>query len=635
MSAEVTVTYRKRRTVELIMVLLAGLMGVGGYVLTHLFRDAEMPADWLWVPAIWLVIALAAHFVVRFAIPYADPVILPIVILLNGLGLAMIHRLDLATVPVQSSAVTQLVWTALAVIGFAATILALRNPARLDRFPYIMFLVGFGLLLLPLVPGLGEENYGARIWIRIAGYSFQPAEVAKIFLAVAFASYLAERRELLAKGGRRFLGIELMRPRDLGPILVMWGASLVIMVAQSDLGTSLLFFGLFVMMLYVATEKASWPILGGLLFAGGGLLAYQMFGHVRIRVSSWLDPFSNFDQNYQIIQGQFGMAWGGLLGRGWGLGSPSLTPLAKSDFIAAAIGEELGTVGLMAVIVLYGLLVTRVLRTALTATEPFLKLLASGLAFVVALQVFAIIGGVTRLLPLTGLTTPFMSQGGSSLLANWVIVALMLMISHHARKPRPVPAVAASPVASLADDATQAIPVAPLRTGSPTTPTDLDDATDDQGDPDALTTALPAGASILGPPADPDALTAAIPRPGIATRSPVGDPDDPGPEALTSPLPAGGDADPDALTAALPPTADPNARTAALASTPPPRTQVVRRSPGSSPAAEGVTPPDGGIAPAPDESGEQSAGDDPYAQARPPADDPDATNQVPRIGEDR
>jgi cell division protein FtsW (lipid II flippase) len=534
MAAEVTVTYRKRRNVELVMVLFAQALGLGGYVLTHLFRDGVLPSSWPYLVAAWVTVGLAAHLVVRFTMPYADPVILPVVLLLNGIGLAMIHRLDLATVPAGSDAVTQFIWTCVAVAAFAATILIIRDPERLHRFPYILFLVGVVLLLLPLMPGLGVETFGARIWIRVAGYSFQPAEIAKIVLALAFASYLADRRTVLAQAGRRVLGIELPRARDLGPVLLMWGASLIVLVLQNDLGTSLLFFGLFVMMLYVATEKVAWPIVGTLLFVGGAYLAYNLFGHVRVRVSSWLDPFSDFDQNYQIIQGQFGMAWGGIFGRGWGLGSPSLTPLAKSDFIAAAIGEELGAVGLMAVIVLYTLLVTRGLRTALTATEPFLKLLSAGLAFVVALQVFAIIGGVTRLLPLTGLTTPFMSQGGSSMLANWVVVALMLMVSNIARRPRPEPELRPVEV-SLAADATQAIPVQRFPR-SPSTPDDPtasapteavvtpDAPTENIATPDALTEALPLPADIFRPsvPAadaappesdDPDA-TRAVPRPG-------------------------------------------------------------------------------------------------------------------------
>lgn len=474
MAADVTVAYRKRRNVELVMVLFAQFLALGGYAETHLFRDGVMPDNWPWVFGAWVAVGLVAHLIVRFTLPYADPMILPMVLLLNGLGLAMIHRLDLATDPVGSDATTQFIWTIVALAAFAATILIVKTPERLHRFPYILFIVGVVLLLLPLVPGLGQANYGATIWINIAGYSFQPAEIAKIVLAIAFASYLADHRAVLSKGGRRFLRLELPQARNLGPIMLMWAASLIVLVAESDLGTSLLFFGLFVMMLYVATEKPAWPIMGTLLFGVGAFMAYQLFGHVRVRVSSWLDPFSDFEQNYQIIQGQFGMAWGGMLGRGWGLGTPSITPLAKSDFIIAAIGEELGAVGLMAIIVVYGLIVTRGLRAALTAAEPFMKLLSAGLAFVLALQVFAIIGGVTRLLPLTGLTTPFMSQGGSSLLANWVVIALMLMISHLARRPKPE--VPAGPVvASLASDATQAIPIARL-TSSPMTPDDPNEA---------------------------------------------------------------------------------------------------------------------------------------------------------------
>ena len=240
---------------------------------------------------------------------------------------------------------------------------------------------------------------------------------------------------MLALAGYRVLGIDLPRARDLGPILVIWGGQPGILVLQRDLGTSLLFFGLFVMMLYVSTERPGWAVLGTLLFAGGAYFGYLMFGHVRVRVGAWLDPFSDYDAYFQVINAQFGMAWGGLLGTGLGLGRPGLTPLARSDFIAAAIGEELGMTGLMAVIMVYGLIVARGLRTALQCREPFGKLLAAGLAFAFALQVFTIIGGVTRLLPLTGLTTPFMSQGGSSLVCNWIVVALLLVISHQVRKP--------------------------------------------------------------------------------------------------------------------------------------------------------------------------------------------------------
>jgi cell division protein FtsW (lipid II flippase) len=452
---EEVVSYRKRRGVEAFMLGFAILLSMGGYLLTHLNRDAALPAQWPYALAALLVIAVALHVVIRWRIPYADPLILPVVMLLNGIGLAMIHRLDLSDSKAPHSAELQLTWLFVAAAFAIAVIVLLRDYRILQRYPYILFLSGIVLLLLPIVPGLGEEKYGARIWIHLGHYSFQPAELAKLVLTVAFASYLVDKREVLALAGGRVLGIELPRPRDLGPILVMWLASLAVLIFQKDLGTSLLFFGLFVVMLYVATEKPSWAILGSAMFLAGAYGAFLAFGHVQTRVSAWLDPFSNYDNNYQVIQAQFGIAWGGIFGTGWGLGRPSLIPLAKTDFIAAALGEEIGTTGLIALIMLYGVIVARGFRAALGAKDPFGKLLAAGLSFVFAIQVFSIIGGVTRLLPLTGLTTPFMSQGGSSLVANWVMIALLLVITHQVR--RPAAAVAAMPVASLETDTTELI----------------------------------------------------------------------------------------------------------------------------------------------------------------------------------
>ncbi len=450
------VGYRKRRGVEAFMLAFAIALAMGGYLITHLNQDAKLPAQWPWALAILVVIALALHLVVRWRLPYADPLILPLVMLLNGVGLAMIHRLDLGTSPHMHSAELQLMWTGIAAAACCLLIVVLRDYRVLQRYTYTMFLAGMALLMLPLLPVIGLEKNGARIWIHLGPYSFQPAELAKLMLTIAFASYLVEKRDVLALAGGRFLGIELPRPRDLGPILVMWLASLAVLIFQKDLGTSLLFFGLFVMMLYVATEKPSWAILGTLLFATGAYLGYLFFGHVQVRVSAWLDPFSNYQQNYQVINGQFGIAWGGAIGTGWGLGRPNLTPLAKTDFIAAAIGEETGVAGLTAIMLLYGLVVARGLRASLVARDPFGKLLAAGLAFVFAIQVFAILGGVTRLLPLTGLTTPFMSQGGSSLVANWVTVGLLLIITHQVRSPVQE---APEPEQWLGAETTQLIPV--------------------------------------------------------------------------------------------------------------------------------------------------------------------------------
>jgi cell division protein FtsW (lipid II flippase) len=431
----VTVLPRKRRGVELVLVAFALLLGLGGYALVDLNTAGALSPRLPSLVAGCTALALVAHLAVRWRLPYADPVILPCVVLLNGLGLTMIHRIDVINSPPLAGARQQLIWTVIGVALFVAVAVLLRDHRPLQGYTYTIGLAGIVLLLLPLMPGLGTEKFGARIWIQLGPYSFQPAEAAKVLLAIAFAAYLVEKRDVLALAGWRVLGLDLPRARDLGPIGVMWALSLAILVLQRDLGTSLLFFGLFVMMLYVATERAGWAVLGTVLFAAGAWFGYLNFGHVRVRVGAWLHPFSDYDAYFQVINAQFGIAWGGLLGTGLGLGRPGLTPLARSDFIAAAIGEELGMTGLMALILVYGLVVARGLRTALQCREPFGKLLAAGLSFAFALQVFTIIGGVTRLLPLTGLTTPFLSQGGSSLVSNWIVVALLLVISHHARKP--------------------------------------------------------------------------------------------------------------------------------------------------------------------------------------------------------
>ncbi|MDR1833225.1 MAG: FtsW/RodA/SpoVE family cell cycle protein [Propionibacteriaceae bacterium] len=450
------VVYRQRRGIEAVLLLLAIAVAVGGYFLIHLDIDAELPTEWPAAVVVLTTLALVAHLVIRWRIPYADPIILPCVMLLNGLGLAMIHRLDLGGNERMHSAELQLGWTAVAVAVFCAVIFALREIRTLNRFWMLLFIFGMVLLLLPLVPGLGVEKNGSQIWIRLnlgfGAYSFQPAELAKIVLTIAFAAYLAGTREALVAAGRKIMGVELPRLRDFAPLLLMWLASLAVLVFQKDLGTSLLFFGLFVVMLFVSTERLLYPILGAALFAGGAYAGFLLFTHVQTRVLAWLDPFADYDRNYQIITAQFGMAWGGSIGTGWGLGRPNLTPLAKTDFIAAAFGEELGVAGLSAIIMVYAIIVARGIRAALGSNDSFGKLLASGLSFVFAIQVFTIIAGVTRLLPLTGLTTPFMSQGGSSLVANWATVALLLIVTHHARRPQT--AKPRDPVVNLASDET-------------------------------------------------------------------------------------------------------------------------------------------------------------------------------------
>lgn len=443
--------HRRRRGAELFLLILALAVGIGAYAAVGLGVDQEIPTNLLTYGG-WLTgLVLAAHITVRLVAPYADPVLLPVVAALNGLGLAVIHRLDLAYEargrPQYDFAQRQLTWMTLGVVLFIATLVLLRDHRVLQRLTYTSGLVAILLLLSPKLPFIGQTVNGANIWVKVGPFSLQPGELAKVLLVIAFAGYLVVHRDALALAGRRFLFIDFPRGRDLGPILAMWVISLGILVLQRDLGSSLLFFGLFLVMLYVATERPGWLFVGGALFAiGAALLLYAatnwgVMTHVKQRVDFWLHPFEYYDQSPgsgQLVESMFGMGWGGLIGRGFGNGDPARIPYAESDFIIGAIGEELGLTGTMAVILLYGLIVERALRTALICRDGFGKLLAAGLAGVLALQVFVVIGGVTRLIPLTGLTTPFLSYGGSSLIANWVIVALLLRVSDRARRPIPV-----------------------------------------------------------------------------------------------------------------------------------------------------------------------------------------------------
>lgn len=443
--------HRSRRGAELFLLLISLAVGIGAYALVALGVEGEFPTDLIGYGG-WLVaLILACHVTVRIKASYADPILLPVVACLNGLGLAMIHRIDLSSSQAPPGR-TQLMWMTIGVALFIGVLVFLRDHRRLQSLTYTAGLASIVLLLLPLVPGLGRSINGARIWIGLGAMSFQPGEVAKVLLVVAFAGYLVVHRDALALAGRRFLFFDLPRGRDLGPILGMWLISLGVLVFQRDLGSSLLFFGLFLVMLYVATERPGWLIVGGSMFLVGAFLASRLFGHVQRRVDVWLDPFNN-DHGYQIVQSLYGLAWGGLVGRGLGEGSPQITPYGYSDFIAASIGEELGLTGLMAVILLYGVLVERGLRISLICRDDFGKLMAAGLSMVLALQVFVVIGGVTKLIPLTGLTTPFLSYGGSSLVANWVIVALLLRISDHARRPPP----GTYSTADVDSDATQVV----------------------------------------------------------------------------------------------------------------------------------------------------------------------------------
>ena len=436
-----------RRNLELLLLIFAWGIGLLG-TLQIGWATGEGVSSRLWITAgVVGALTLVMHIVVRWKARYADPILLPVATLLTVLGLVMIYRIDVATArraelnnsPEPTPDVySQLTWFTVAVILFISVLLLLRDHRILQRYTYTLGLAGLVLLVLPLAPLVGTTVNGATLWVRVAGFSLQPAELSKILLTIFFAGYLVEKRDSLALVRTKFLGMGLPRLKDLGPILIAWLVSLAVLVFETDLGTSLLFFGLFVSMLYIATQRRSWLILGGLLFAAGATAAYFLFGHVRLRVTVWLDPWAYSDTSgYQIVQSLYGLANGGILGAGLGQGFPNLVPFANTDFIVAALGEELGVTGLIAILLLYAILIERGLRAAVSVRDSFGQLLAAGLSITLALQVFVIIGGVTRLIPLTGLTTPFLSYGGSSLVANWVIVALLLRISDHARRPIP------------------------------------------------------------------------------------------------------------------------------------------------------------------------------------------------------
>ncbi|MBV9204701.1 MAG: FtsW/RodA/SpoVE family cell cycle protein [Actinobacteria bacterium] len=410
--------------------------------------SGKLPSGLAGYLAAFIVIVLAGHLAVRRFAPWADPLLLPLAALLNGLGIVMTYRLaaqgNLLTAPLSRSAtIIQIAYTAIGLGCFVAVLALIREPRVLQRYTYTLGAAGIFLIALPaLLPSSISGVAGAKIQIRLGTFTLQPEEFAKLALAVSFAGYLVAKRDVLALAGRRVLGIDLPRARDLGPILVIWAVSLLLLVFESDVGTSAVFMGLFVAMLYIATSRTSWLLLGFIMFVAGAFAASKLFGHVGERFNIWLHPFagSNPSHNaYQLIQGLYGMASGGLLGKGLGGGQPYITPLVQNDLVLTAFGEELGLAGLMAILLVYGLLVERGLRAAMSVKDPFSKLLAGGLSFMLALQVFVIVGGVTRLIPLTGITTPFLSQGGSSLVASWMLVAVLARVSDTARRPPPRP----------------------------------------------------------------------------------------------------------------------------------------------------------------------------------------------------
>ncbi|MDN3294111.1 FtsW/RodA/SpoVE family cell cycle protein [Streptomyces ficellus] len=446
-----------RRNTELALLGFAVAIPVFAYLNVGLALDGEVPAGMLGYGIGLGLLAGIAHLLVRRFAKYADPILLPLATLLNGLGLVLIWRLDQSPriisryATFSPDAPKQLMYSAIGVALFLLVLIFLKDHRVLQRYTYISMVAAIILLLLPLVPGLGSDVFGAKIWIKVGPFSIQPGEFAKIVIAVFFSGYLMVKRDALALASRRFMGLYLPRGRDLGPILTIWAVSLLILVFENDLGTSLLFFGMFVIMLYVATERTSWIIMGLLMAVGGAVVVGSFATHVQSRVAAWLDPFgclktapegSNMaaacDQMSQVLM-SFGS--GGTLGTGLGQGNSDLIGFAaNSDFIFATVGEELGLAGVMAFLLLYGLIVERGIRTALAARDPFGKLLATGLSGAFALQIFVVAGGVMGLIPLTGMTMPFLAYGGSSVIANWALIAILLRISDTARRPAPAPA---------------------------------------------------------------------------------------------------------------------------------------------------------------------------------------------------
>ncbi|KQZ85635.1 cell division protein FtsW [Microbacterium sp. Root166] len=434
-----------QRNRELALLLFAFVINASTVALVQL--GAMGAIDWTFLVYCGGLTALvvALHIVLRLRARDADPFVVPIATLLTGLGIAMIYRIDIARDRHgwEAFSTRQLAWAGIALFCAVVVVILLRNYRVLFRYTYIFGFVGIGLLILPIIPGLGTDA-NADVWVSLGFFSFQPGELAKIALGIFFAGYLVRTRESLTSVGTRFLGMTWPRARELGPLLVIWLISLGIIVMQRDLGTGLLIFGMFVAMLYVATGKTSWVLIGVTLAAVGAFIASQVLSYVNGRFTNWLDAFNPevIDANggsYQLVQGIFGLAQGGILGTGLGQGRPYLTPVSESDYILPALGEELGLIGVFAILCLYMVFTSRGIRIGLAGQDDFGKLLATGLSFTIALQVFIMVGGVTRIIPLTGLTTPFLAAGGSSLVANWIIVALLLRISDAVRsRPRVV-----------------------------------------------------------------------------------------------------------------------------------------------------------------------------------------------------
>lgn len=466
-----------RRGTELGMLGFAAFIVTCAFVLVQANQEQELSWSIVWYGLAYLALFATAHFAVRRWAPYADPLILPCVALLNGLGLVMIYRIDLALEEkaIQSdanfsaAAPKQVLFTAIALVLFLAVLLLVKDHRTLTRYGYLCGLVGVIALALPaILPASLSQVNGAKVWIKLPGVSIQPGEFAKILLMIFFSSFLVTKRDLFMVTGKKVLGIELPRGRDLGPMVIAAIVAMGILMFEKDLGQSLLLFGIVLVVVYVATERGIWVLVGLAFFVFGCVIAYNLFTHVQQRVANWVDPLATYYDaggGYQVAQGLFGLGTGGVGGTGLGAGRPEIVPEANSDFITAGLGEELGFVGLAAILILYLLLATRGMRSALAVRDTFGKLLGAGLSFAIIMQVFVIVGGVTKLIPMTGITTPFISYGGSSLLANYILVALLLRISDAARRPAPKAPPKPAPQAPLAEAHTVMVSHPPAAAG--------------------------------------------------------------------------------------------------------------------------------------------------------------------------
>lgn len=421
------------RGTELGLLILATLVFAITLVSLELSQGNILTVDVLYLIGGFIGVFTVAHLALCFLAPHSDQLMLPIVSLLNGTGLIMLARLDLANDG--GLATRQVMWTIVGLILFVLVLAVLRDHRSLTRYSYILGAAGLVLLALPLVwpqpPGVE-----ARIWLWLGPFSIQPGEFSKIMLILFFAMLLTQKRSLFTVAGYKFLGLSLPRLRDLAPILVIWGIAIVIMGISNDFGPALLLFSTVLGMLFMATGRVSWLLIGLLLVGVGGFGIYQISSKIQLRFSNFLDPLGNYDNGgYQLSQALFGMSSGGISGTGLGQGHPEIVPVAHSDFILAGIGEEFGLIGLAAVLIMFAMLISRGFNTALKSRDSYGKLVASGLSLTLAVQVFVVTGGISAMLPMTGLTTPFMSAGGSSLMANYMLLAILLRISNAARRP--------------------------------------------------------------------------------------------------------------------------------------------------------------------------------------------------------